>query len=122
MRFGKTKGEIWVEKGDFRGDLRGLDLVWESATPPTHTWERFPKKISFILGGIPLLKERRSVSRLSAESDDEQCDGKGEDPVDKDKELGVVELALVAQGVLVLGGHDFLLQIPPRAVRAQQPK
>ena len=21
VRFGKTKGEIWVEKGDFRGDL-----------------------------------------------------------------------------------------------------
>ena len=110
------------KKSDFRGDLRGLDLVWESATPPTHIWEISPKKISFILGGIPLLKERRSVSRLSAESDDEQCDGKGEDPVDKDKELGVVELALVAQGVLVLGGHDFLLQIPPRAVGAQQPK
>ena len=61
------------------------------------------------------------MPRLSAERDDEQCDGKGEDPVDKDKELGVVELALVAQGVLVLGGHDFLLQITPRAVRAQQP-
>ena len=24
VRFGKTKGEIWVEKGDFRGDLRGF--------------------------------------------------------------------------------------------------
>ena len=30
--------------GQFGGVLRGLDLVWESATPPTHTWERFPKK------------------------------------------------------------------------------
>ena len=69
-----------------------------------------------------LLEEWSSVSRLPAKSNDQQCDGKGEDPVDKDKELGVVELALVAQGVLVLGGHDFLLQIPPRAVRAQQPK
>ena len=50
VRFGKTKGEIWVEKGDFRGDLfffRGLDLVWESATPPTHIWERSPKKKVF---------------------------------------------------------------------------
>ena len=31
VRFGKTKGEIWVEKSDFRsnlgGVLRGLDLV-----------------------------------------------------------------------------------------------
>ena len=50
MRFGKTKGEIWVEKGNFRGDLggvlRGLDLVWESAT---HIWERSPKKKRFFL-------------------------------------------------------------------------
>ena len=34
--FGKTKGEIRVKKRDFRGNLggwlRGLDLVWESAT------------------------------------------------------------------------------------------
>ena len=47
MRFGRTKGEIQVEKGDFAGDLvffRGLDLVWESATPPTHIWEKSPKK------------------------------------------------------------------------------
>ena len=29
--------------------LRGLDLVWESATPPTHIWERYPKKKSFFL-------------------------------------------------------------------------
>ena len=24
VRFGKTKGEIWVEKGDFRGNLGGF--------------------------------------------------------------------------------------------------
>ena len=24
VRFGKTKGEIWVEKGDFRGNLEGF--------------------------------------------------------------------------------------------------
>ena len=30
--------------GQFGGVLRGLDLVWESATPPTHIWERSPKK------------------------------------------------------------------------------
>ena len=52
MRFGKTKGEIWVKKGDFRsnlgGVLRGLNLVWESATPPTHIWERYPKKMFFL--------------------------------------------------------------------------
>ena len=53
--FGKTKGEIWVKKGDFQGDLfffRGLDLVWESATPSTHIWESFPKKNVF-LNGFP---------------------------------------------------------------------
>ena len=47
MRFGKMKGKILVKKDDFRGDfllLRGLDLVWDSATPPTHIWERSPKK------------------------------------------------------------------------------
>ena len=60
------------------------------------------------------------MSRLSAKSNDQQCNGKSEDPVDEDKELGVVELALVAQGVLVLGGHDLLLQVAPGAVGPQQ--
>ena len=27
--------------------MRGLDLVWESATPPTHIWEKYPKKKRF---------------------------------------------------------------------------
>ena len=45
VRFGKTKGEIPVEKGNFRSDFsRGLDLVWESATPPTRIWENLKKK------------------------------------------------------------------------------
>ena len=60
------------------------------------------------------------MSRLSAKSNDQQCNGKGEDPVDEDEELGVVELALVAQGILVLGGHDLLLQVAPGAVGPQQ--
>ena len=51
MGFGKTKGEIRVKKRDFRGNLggwlRGLDLVWESATPPTHIWKNFKKKTFF---------------------------------------------------------------------------
>ena len=63
--FGKTKGEICVEKGDFRGDLggvlRGLDLVWETATPPTHIWERSPKKNGFFFGSSPY---RLSIERL----------------------------------------------------------
>ena len=39
MKFGSKKaifGVIW-------GVLRGLDLVWESATTPTDIWERYPK-------------------------------------------------------------------------------
>ena len=67
-----------------------------------------------------LLEERRPVSRLSAKGNDQQCNGKCKDPVDEDEELRVVELALVAQGVLVLGGHDLLLQVAPGAVGAQQ--
>ena len=40
VKFGR-KGQLsrW-----FWGVLRGLDLFWESATPPTHIWERCPKK------------------------------------------------------------------------------
>ena len=34
--------------GWFGGVLRGLNLVWESATPPTHIWERYPKKTGFL--------------------------------------------------------------------------
>ena len=50
VRFWKTKGEIRVKKDDFRGDLEALgdlDFVWESATPPNHIWENFPKKNRF---------------------------------------------------------------------------
>ena len=46
MRFGNTKGKVWFKKGDFRGDLGG-GLVWESATPSTHIWERFPPQKAF---------------------------------------------------------------------------
>ena len=42
VRFVIRKGEIWVK--NFGGVLRGSDLVWESATPPTHIWETFPPK------------------------------------------------------------------------------
>ena len=47
------KGEIWVEKDDFRGDLGVFDLVWESATPPTQIWERYLKKTVFFFGTFP---------------------------------------------------------------------
>ena len=42
VRFGRTKGEIRVKKAGWFGEV--LDFVWESATPSTHIWERFPKK------------------------------------------------------------------------------
>ena len=37
--------------------MRGLDLVWESATPPTHIWEEFLQKyvfvfVFFLVGGV----------------------------------------------------------------------
>ena len=41
--------------GWFGGVLRGLDLVWESATPPTHIWERSPKKNRFFFLAAPLI-------------------------------------------------------------------
>ena len=42
--------EIWIKKGNFRGDLffRGQELVWESATLPTHIiGKTFPQKRFF---------------------------------------------------------------------------
>ena len=39
------KGEIRVEKGDFRGDLGGFEgfgLCLGISHPPTHIWERSP--------------------------------------------------------------------------------
>ena len=52
VKFGSKKaifGVIW-------GVLRGLDLVWESATPPTHIWKRYPKKNFFFWGSFPKWK------------------------------------------------------------------
>ena len=40
MKFGSKRAIFGV--------LRGLDLVWELATPPTHIWERSPKKNFFL--------------------------------------------------------------------------
>ena len=60
MNFGSKKaisGVLWFFF------LRGYDLVWESATPPTHIWEKSPKKNVFFVvvflggwvgGGLPL--------------------------------------------------------------------
>ena len=53
VRFGKTKGEIWVEKGDFRGDLGGFGGVWtlfgnKPPHPPTFGRD-LPKKTFFFL-------------------------------------------------------------------------
>ena len=59
MKFGSKKaifGVIW-------GVLRGLDLVWESATPPTHLWEESPQKILFLFvwGGRASLRKSDDV-------------------------------------------------------------
>ena len=56
VRFGKTKGEIWVEKGDFRGNLGGFWGVWilfgnQPPHPPTFGKD-FPKKTVFF-GSFP---------------------------------------------------------------------
>ena len=41
---GKRKVKFGSKKAIFAVILRGLGLVWESATLPTHIWERSPKK------------------------------------------------------------------------------
>ena len=41
---GKRKLKFGSKKAIFAVILRGLGLVWESATLPTHIWERSPKK------------------------------------------------------------------------------
>ena len=58
-----VKGEIRIEKGDFGGVLRGLDLVWESATPPTHIWEKSLKK-SFFLPSLICFQHKSSYSSV----------------------------------------------------------
>ena len=60
VRFGRTKGEIWVEKGDFRGDLGGFWGVWtlfgrQPPHPPTFGRD-LPKKTGFSFGSFPNLK------------------------------------------------------------------
>ena len=49
VRFGTTKGEIQVGKGDFQGDLGRFWGVWKSATQPTHIWEKPPPEQRFFL-------------------------------------------------------------------------
>ena len=61
--FEPTQGYLWdlgKRKVKFRSKktifgviffLRSLDLLWESATPPTHIWENFPKNTFYFLGG-----------------------------------------------------------------------
>ena len=50
MKFGSKKAIFTV----ICFFLRDLDLVWKSATPPTHIWEKSPKKNIFFFGGAPL--------------------------------------------------------------------
>ena len=46
--------------------MKGLDLAWESATPPTHIWERYPKKNGIFLDTFPYLEKRSQRSLLEA--------------------------------------------------------
>ena len=57
VRFGRTKGEIWVKKAGWFGEV--LDFVWESATPSNHIWEKSPRKKVFF-GRLPFIKCYRS--------------------------------------------------------------
>ena len=57
---------------------------------------------------------------VPANGDIEQRDSERQDPVDKDEELRVLELALVARGVGVRPRHNLLLEDTPREVRALQ--
>ena len=57
MKIGSKRaifGVIW-------GVFRGLDLVWESATPPTYIWERSPKKKTVFFLAAPLRGKDRSL-------------------------------------------------------------
>ena len=60
VRFGRTKGENWVEKGDFWGDLEGFGGVWTlfgSQPPHPPTFGRdLPKKNGFFFGSPPKKK------------------------------------------------------------------
>ena len=47
MKFGSKKAIFGVIWG-------GLDLVWETATPLTHIWERFPQKKRCFFWQLPL--------------------------------------------------------------------
>ena len=53
VKFGSKKAIFGVIWG-------GLDLVWESATPPTHIWERPPKKTFFFTPSLIATKKFQS--------------------------------------------------------------
>ena len=49
------------------------------------------------------------MSRLSFEHDDHDGNEKGQNPVDKDKKLGILVSRFVTETVNVVGGHDLFL-------------
>ena len=57
VRFGRTNGEIQVEKGDFQGDLEAFWGVWtlfgnQPPHPPTFG-KNLPKKTVFVFDTFP---------------------------------------------------------------------
>ena len=75
--------------------MRGLDLVWESATPPTHIWERSPKKKRFffwqpplpfsaglpmITDGLPFTADSNDVSIISRSKATSLCKRRARNP------------------------------------------
>ena len=70
MKFGSKRAIFGVIFFFFRG----LDLVWESATPTTHIWERSPKKKRFFFGSFPksnlTLSDHQHVGGTSGQDPD----------------------------------------------------
>ena len=67
---GKRKLKYWSKRrfsGWFGGVWRGLDLVWESDTPPTHIWERYPpKKTDFFFDTFPKVLHQGKLHTFAA--------------------------------------------------------
>ena len=52
VRFGNTKGEIWVKRGNFRDDLGGFESGLEISHPTQPYLGKISKKIRFYFWGL----------------------------------------------------------------------